>query len=104
MHSCRLPVPNGNANVAFRPRSHSDGSLTLSSQGERFGDPGFYFYVSAGPGRGWARYVRALKEDVHVFARAGHGPRADHTFELWGKSFLRLHYAMRAGGRDHALA
>lgn len=90
-----FPLPNGNAHVILKPRSHEDGSLTVSSRGERFGDPGFYFYVRSGPGRGWARYVPALKEDIHVFARAGDDPRADHVLELWGMNVLRLHYRMR---------
>lgn len=90
-----FPLPNGNAHVIMKPQSHADGSLTVSSRGKRFGDPGFYFYVNSAPGRGWARYVRTLKEDIHVFAKPGDNPRADHTLELWGRTFLRLHYRMR---------
>jgi len=90
-----FPLPNGNAHVILRPRSNSDGSLTVSSRGKRFGDPGFYFYVSSGPGTGWARYIAGLKEDIHVFEEPSEGPRADHTLDLWGATFLRLHYRMR---------
>ncbi|MEM9598041.1 MAG: hypothetical protein AAGD06_27505 [Acidobacteriota bacterium] len=89
-----FPLPNGNAHVILRPRSNSDGSLTVSSRGETFGDPGFYFYVRSGPGTGWARYIVGLKEDIHVFEDASGSARADHTLELWGATFLRLHYRM----------
>ncbi|MDY7096187.1 MAG: hypothetical protein SX243_24700 [Acidobacteriota bacterium] len=92
-----FPLPNGNAHVILKPHSHRDGSLTVSSRGRRFGDPGFYFFVQSAPGEGWARYVATLKEDIHVFPGAGEDSRADHTLELWGKRFLRLHYRMRAG-------
>ena len=36
-----FPLPNGNAQVLMRPTAHADGSLTVTSAGERFGDPGF---------------------------------------------------------------
>jgi hypothetical protein len=95
-----FPLPNGNAHVILKPQSHRDGSLTVSSRGKRFGDPGFYFFVQSAPAQGWARYVATLKEDIHVFAGAGDDPRANHTLELWGKRFLRLHYRMRAARAD----
>ena len=90
-----FPLPNGYALVVMKPQSHQDGSFTLRSEGRRFGDPGFYFYVEKEPGRGWARYVASLKETIRV-ARDERGElRADHDLRLWGVRFLRLHYRMR---------
>lgn len=89
-----FPLPNGNAMVLMRPVAHADGSLTLVSAGESFGSPGFYFTVH-GPGRNvWARYVRSLRESIHVYESDGH-VRADHVLTLWGLTFLRLHYRLR---------
>ncbi len=89
-----FPLPNGNAMVLMRPVAHPDGSLTLISAGRAFGSPGFYFTVHAAGGAVWARYVRALRESIHVYASDG-AIRADHVLSLWGLTFLRLHYRLR---------
>ena len=89
-----FPLPNGYALVVMRPALHPDGSVSLHSDGAGFGDPGFYFYVESAPGHGWARYVASLKESIHVFVDPGSVLRADHELELWGRTFLRLHYRM----------
>lgn len=89
-----FPLPNGNAVVVMRPVAHEDGSLSLVSAGDRFGSPGFYFTVNASGGRVWARYLRALREQIHVYAVAD-DVRADHVLSLWGAEFLRLHYRLR---------
>lgn len=91
-----FPLPHGNAQVLMRPTAHADGSLTVTSAGERFGDPGFYFSVHHRPGESpivWARYVRALRESIHVYA-APDGVRADHVLTFFGATFLRLHYRL----------
>src|SRR5215213_1002455 len=62
-----FPLPHGSANVIMQPESASDGSFTLRSSGRGFGDPGFYFFVEAGQGQGWSRYLKALKEDIRVY-------------------------------------
>jgi hypothetical protein len=95
-----FPLPNGSATVVMRPEAEQDGSLTLTSAGERFGDPGFYFVVQAGGGHAWARYVRCMQESIRVYPGEGDTVRADHVLWLWGMQFLRLHYRMRpqAGG------
>jgi len=90
-----FPLPNGNAIVIMRPIAHSDGSLTLSSAGKRFGDPGFYFTVRDHEGAVFARYLRSLRETIHVYDAAGQGVRADHVLTLWRLRFLRLHYRLR---------
>jgi hypothetical protein len=90
-----FPLPNGSANVIMRPESAPDGSFTVRSSGTRFGDPGFYFFVEAGSDKGWARYLKALKEDIRVYVDPRGQLRADHNLQIWGRTFLRLHYRMR---------
>jgi hypothetical protein len=90
-----FPLPNGSAMVIMRPESEPNGSFTVRSAGTRFGDPGFYFFVEAEPGHGWARHVRALQEVIRVYTDAQGTLRADHDLWIWGARFLRLHYRMR---------
>jgi hypothetical protein len=89
-----FPLPNGNAIVVMRPAIHDDGSLSLTSAGGKFGDPGFYFVVHGEDGVIWARYVESMKESIHVYPAESGITRADHILKLWGKVFLRLHYRM----------
>jgi hypothetical protein len=88
-----FPLPNGNAQVFLRPDTAADGSLTVTSRGHGFGEPGFYFTVHR-RGQVWARYVRTMRESIRVFAD-GLDVRADHVMWLWGATFLRLHYRLR---------
>ena len=88
-----FPLPNGNAQIFLRPDAAEDGSLTVTSSGRTFGDPGFYFTVHRRE-RAWARYVRTMRESIRVFAD-GADVRADHVMWLWGATFLRLHYRLR---------
>jgi hypothetical protein len=90
-----FPLPNGNAIVLMKIQVHDDGSLSVQSIGNRFGEPGFYFVVHNGDGTVWARYVASMKEEIHVYAGESGISRADHTLWLWGKVFLRLHYRMQ---------
>jgi hypothetical protein len=90
-----FPLPNGNAIVIMRPIAHSDGSLTLISSGDRFGDPGFYFTVRDTNDAMHARYVRSFRETIHVYGAPEGGVRADHVLTIWGLTFLRLHYRLR---------
>jgi hypothetical protein len=90
-----FPLPNGSANVIMRRESAPDGSFTVRSSGSGFGDPGFYFFVEAGRGQGWARYLKALEEDIRVYVDPQGHLRADHNLQIWGATFLRLHYRMR---------
>ena len=78
--------------VIMRPEVHSDGSLTVISDGRTFGDPGFYFVVEQN-GVAWARYVRTMKETIPVYPADGL-VRADHVLRIWGRIFLRLHYRL----------
>lgn len=96
-----FPLPNGNAMVIMRPVAHDDGSLSVVSAGGRFGDPGFYFTVRDARGRVWARYLRALKESIRVYPEHEGYVRADHVLTLWGATFMRLHYRLRARLPQH---
>lgn len=87
-----FPLPNGSASVFLRPEARPDGSFLLASPPARFGGPGFYFVVRDGPSA-WAKAVPAMTEDIHVYA-GDDELRTDHTLRLWGRTFLRLHYAM----------
>lgn len=90
-----FPLPNGNGIVFMRPEAHSDGSLSVVSAGQRFGDPGFYFTVYGSAGRVWARYLPSLRERIHVYPAEGVAVRADHVLSLFGATFLRLHYRLQ---------
>ena len=54
---------------------------------------GFYFVVRDGAAA-WAKTVPAMTEEIHVYVGEGE-LRTDHTVRIWGRTFLRLHYAMR---------
>lgn len=89
-----FPLPNGNAIVIMRPVLHADGSITVVSTGAEFGDPGFYFTVHDGAGKIWARYVRTMREGIHVYPAEEGRVRADHELTIFGATFLRLHYRL----------
>jgi hypothetical protein len=90
-----FPLPNGNAIVLMKPESYADGSFSLTSAGNGFGDPGFYFTVHGQDGTLWARYVKAMQEKITVYSAEQDTARADHILCFWGMRFLRLHYRMR---------
>lgn len=90
-----FPLPNGNAIVVMRTEHLEDGSFVVTSAGDDFGDPGFYFTVHVDSGSVRARYVRALRESIHVFPAEDGLLRADHVLTYFGATFLRLHYRMR---------
>ncbi len=71
---------------------------TFSKSRDR--DPGFYFTVHGESGTLWARYVRALRESIHVFPAENGLLRADHVLTYFGATFLRLHYRMRRQPND----
>jgi len=90
-----FPLPNGSAIVVMKPEVHDDGSFSITSAGDAFGDPGFYFVVHGSNGVVWSRYLRSMQETIHVYPAEHDTTRADHILWLWGKQFLRLHYRMR---------
>jgi hypothetical protein len=96
-----FPLPNGNALVIMRPEAHPDGSLSVTSSGSKFGDPGFYFTIHTDGGV-VARYVAALRESIRVYAAEDDLVRADHVLTFWGMQFLQLHYRLRSKPRSSA--
>lgn len=62
------------------------------ASGSRSGRPPGYFVVRE-ESRAWSRTVAAMTEQLHVH-REGSELHADHALRLWGRPFLRLHYAM----------
>ncbi len=90
-----FPLPSGNAIVFMRTRCLADGSFELISSGEAFGDPGFYFTVHHRSGSSSARYLRSMRETIHVYPAENGSVRTDHRLRLWGMTFLDLHYRMQ---------
>lgn len=83
-----FPLPNGNAIVLMKPAIRPDGSLSITSAGNAFGDPGFYFTLHDERGLARARYVKSMQETIHVYADESDMARADHILKLWGIEFL----------------
>lgn len=61
----------------MRTESRPAGSLIVTSAGERFGDPGFYFTVYGHSGQVWAPYVKAMRESIYVYPAEKELVRAD---------------------------
>lgn len=89
-----FPLPNGNASVIMTKKVNKDGSLVLCSDGERFGDNGFYFTLTNGKGKYWAKFVRSMHEWIKVYEDEENVLRADHNLNFYGIRFLNLHYRM----------
>lgn len=89
-----FPLPNGNASVIMTKYIGKDGSLTLSSDGKKFGQNGFYFYLTNKKGKHWAKYVRPMHEWIKVYLDQENILRADHNLNFYGLRFLNLHYKM----------
>ncbi|WP_128332082.1 hypothetical protein [Apibacter sp. HY039] len=87
-----FPLPNGNASVIMTKKILEDGSLLLSSDGKKFGENGFYFYVTDNKGNHWAKFVKALHEWIRVYVDEEDILRTDHNFKFFGINFLNLHY------------
>jgi hypothetical protein len=98
-----FPLPNGNATVIMKPLNNANGSLTLLSSGHGIGEPGFYFVVRKdgddSTRQAHIRYLRAMRESIHIYVDAAGALRADHDLRLWGKTFVKIHYHMRATSR-----
>lgn len=90
-----FPLPNGNATVILRPQALDDGSLKLKSSGNGFGDAGFYLLVYSSDDKAHVRYLKSFKETIHVYLNEEKELRTDHNFNLFGYTFLRLHYRIR---------
>jgi hypothetical protein len=89
-----FPLPNGNATVIMRREILDNGSLKLSSDGNKYGDNGFYFTLTNHDGKYWARFVKAMHEWIIVYVDEENIVRADHNLHFYGLPFLKLHYKM----------
>ncbi len=89
-----FPLPNGNASVVMTKKVEKDGSLLLCSDGKKFGDNGFYFTLTNGKGKYWARFVKSMHEWIRVYEDEENVLRADHNLNFYGMKFLNLHYKM----------
>jgi hypothetical protein len=89
-----FPLPLGCATVFLRPEAQPDGSLKLISSGSRFGDPGFYRMVEAGPDHWRVRYVRSLREYFHVYLDDRGVLRTEHEVRFLGLTAFRIHYKL----------
>ena len=89
-----FPLPNGNASVVMTEKVEKDGSLLLCSDGKKFSDNGFYFTLTNGKGKYWARFVKSMHEWIRVYEDEENVLRADHNLNFYGIRFLNLHYRM----------
>lgn len=87
-----FPLPNGSATVIMTPEVLEDGSLRLISRGEKFGDPGFYFLVQKEGSEYYVKYLKTMREIIHVYLDVNNVLRTDHILSIWKRKFLRLHY------------
>ena len=85
-----FPLPNGNATVILRPEIQKDGSLKLISDGKKIGDPGFYFYLKHTNGKEWARFVKSVKEIIHVFVDEEGLLRTDHVLKYYNQTVFSI--------------
>jgi len=87
-----FPLPNGNATVIMTPVIGDDGSLKLISNGKQFGDPGFYFIIKKSEDVYYTKFLKTMRETIHVYEDKSGDLRTDHTLTIWKRTFLKLHY------------
>jgi hypothetical protein len=87
-----FPMPEGNATVVLRPSVDERGEFRLSSEGERFGDAGFYRVQRGSDGRVRVWRIASLKEFFRVYVDSAGTLRCDHNVRFWGLPVLNLHY------------
>lgn len=91
-----FPMPQGNATVLLRPRSSATGEFELTSDGQGFGDVGFYRIDRRHDGRWRVWHVRSLKEHFRMYVDATGTLRCDHQVRFLGFRVLNLHYRLEA--------
>lgn len=87
-----FPLPNGNCTVIMTPTVGDNGSLKLVSIGEGYGGPGFYFTIKKSEGVFYAKFLKTMRETIHVYEDSVGILRTDHLLTIWKRTFLKLHY------------
>lgn len=87
-----FPMPDGNATVLLRPKVGDDGAFLLESDGDEFGDVGFYRVQQHQGSRMRIWRVGSLRESFRVFVDLEGVLRCDHQVRFLGFNVLRLHY------------
>jgi hypothetical protein len=87
-----FPLPRGNATVIMSVAVGERGELTLTSAGDGFGSPGFYFLLRDSKGRYWGQYIRSFRETITAYVDEESVLRGDHVLTLWRRRVLGLHY------------
>lgn len=86
-----FPLPGGSSTVLLRAENQPDGSFKLISDGQEFGNVGYYRLHKVGKNRIRVKYL-PLKEVIHVYEDKQGVLRTDHTFGFAGMKLLTLHY------------
>lgn len=87
-----FPLPNGNGSVIMKKTILEDGSFKIESSGKKFGEPGFYFYLTDHNQKHWGNHIKSLHEYIHVYVDKTNTLRTDHVLKLHGWIFMTLHY------------
>ena len=87
-----FPMPDGNATVLLRPSVDERGDFHLSSDGDSFGDAGFYRMQRGRDGTVRVWRIASLKELFRVYVDDTGTLRCDHAVRFLGMPVLSLHY------------
>lgn len=90
-----FPLPNGNASVIMESKVIENGSLLLSSNGNKFGESGFYFTLTDHKGNYWSKFVKSMHEELKIYEDDNKTLKAIHHFKIWSINFLTLYYSMQ---------
>jgi hypothetical protein len=91
-----FPMPHGNATVLLRPRLNALGEFELTSEGQDFGDVGFYRIDRRPDGNLRVWRIRSLKEHFRLYVDRAGTLRCDHLVSFVGLRVLHLHYRIEA--------
>jgi hypothetical protein len=91
------PLPGGSATTIFRPENRQDGSFALVSDGQRFGEAGYYRIHRTDDGALRVKIV-PMEETIHVFSNTEGALHATHAFAFLRARFLTLHYKISHRG------
>ena len=85
------PLPGGSATTIFRPENRQDGSFALVSDGQRFGEAGYYRIHRTDDGALRVKIV-PMKETIHVFSNTEGPLQPPPAFASLRFGSLTLHY------------